>query len=93
MLDDLPPDSSPGSEDYNESTIPQIEEAAIQFGFFLKRHAYTPYNNATIEYLDILILIYISLAKSIAFRVKDNPEVRQEFSQNKKLPQLFFLSV
>ncbi|KAF5623091.1 P-loop containing protein [Fusarium sp. NRRL 52700] len=33
----------------------QIEEAAIQFGFFLKRHAITPYNNATVEYLDMLI--------------------------------------
>ncbi|KAG5801143.1 hypothetical protein H9Q74_014360 [Fusarium xylarioides] len=33
----------------------QIEEAAIQFGFFLKRHAITPYNDATIEYLDMLI--------------------------------------
>ncbi|KAF5970479.1 P-loop containing protein [Fusarium bulbicola] len=33
----------------------QIEEAAIQFGFFLKRHATTPYNDATVEYLDMLI--------------------------------------
>jgi hypothetical protein len=33
----------------------QIVEAAIQFGFFLKRHAITPYNDATIEYLDMLI--------------------------------------
>ncbi|KAF4949030.1 hypothetical protein FGADI_9315 [Fusarium gaditjirri] len=33
----------------------QVEEAAIQFGFFLKRHAITPYNDATIEYLDMLI--------------------------------------
>ncbi|KAF5606328.1 P-loop containing protein [Fusarium subglutinans] len=93
MLDNLPPDSSPGSEDYNESTIPQIEEAAIQFGFFLKRHSITPYNDATIDYLDILIVIYISLAKGIRFRVRDDLEVRQKFSQNKKLPQLFFLSV
>lgn len=33
----------------------QVQEAAIQFGFFLKRHAITPYNDATIEYLDMLI--------------------------------------
>ncbi|KAF3932854.1 hypothetical protein ABW19_dt0209947 [Dactylella cylindrospora] len=33
----------------------QVQEAAIQFGFFLKRHAITPYNDATIEYLDVLI--------------------------------------
>ncbi|KAK1776025.1 LOW QUALITY PROTEIN: hypothetical protein QBC45DRAFT_453543 [Copromyces sp. CBS 386.78] len=28
----------------------QVQEAAIQFGFFLKRHAIEPYNDATIEY-------------------------------------------
>ncbi|KAF9768192.1 hypothetical protein IL306_014535 [Fusarium sp. DS 682] len=33
----------------------QVREAAIQFGFFLKRHAITPYNDATVEYLDMLI--------------------------------------
>ncbi|RGP64187.1 p-loop containing nucleoside triphosphate hydrolase [Fusarium sporotrichioides] len=33
----------------------QIQEAAIQFGFFLQRHAITPYNDATVEYHDILI--------------------------------------
>lgn len=33
----------------------QVQEAAIQFGFFLKRHAITPYNDATIEYVDMLI--------------------------------------
>ncbi|KAI1635356.1 hypothetical protein F4809DRAFT_614425 [Biscogniauxia mediterranea] len=33
----------------------QIQEAAIQFGFFLKRHAITPYNDATVEYVDMLI--------------------------------------
>ncbi|KAF5611717.1 aaa atpase domain protein [Fusarium subglutinans] len=33
----------------------QIEEAAIQFGFFLKRHAIAPYNDAIVEYLDMLI--------------------------------------
>lgn len=33
----------------------QVQEAAIQFGFFLKRHAIEPYNDATIEYVDYLI--------------------------------------
>ncbi|KAH7176743.1 hypothetical protein EDB81DRAFT_49645 [Dactylonectria macrodidyma] len=33
----------------------QVQEAAIQFGFFLKRHAITPYNDATVEYIDMLI--------------------------------------
>ncbi|KAI0592753.1 hypothetical protein F4775DRAFT_83035 [Biscogniauxia sp. FL1348] len=33
----------------------QVQEAAIQFGFFLKRHAITPYNDATIEYVDMLL--------------------------------------
>ena len=33
----------------------QVQESAIQFGFFLKRHAITPYNDATLEYLDHLI--------------------------------------
>ncbi|KAI8681042.1 G domain-containing protein [Fusarium keratoplasticum] len=33
----------------------QVQEAAIQFGFFLKRQAITPYNDATTEYLDMLI--------------------------------------
>ncbi|SPJ78523.1 uncharacterized protein FTOL_06912 [Fusarium torulosum] len=33
----------------------QVQEAAIQFGFFLQRHAITPYNDATVEYLDMLI--------------------------------------
>jgi GTPase SAR1 family protein len=33
----------------------QVQEAGIQFGFFLKRHAITPYNDATLEYLDHLI--------------------------------------
>ncbi|KAJ4248770.1 hypothetical protein NW762_012608 [Fusarium torreyae] len=33
----------------------QIQEAAVQFGFFLKRHAITPYNDATLEYIDMLI--------------------------------------
>lgn len=33
----------------------QIQEAAIQFGFFLKRHAIEPYNDATVEYVDHLI--------------------------------------
>jgi hypothetical protein len=32
-----------------------VQEAGIQFGFFLKRHAITPYNDATLEYLDHLI--------------------------------------
>lgn len=30
----------------------QTQDAAIQFGFFLKRHAITPYNDATLEYVD-----------------------------------------
>ncbi|KAJ4417845.1 hypothetical protein N0V85_001675 [Neurospora sp. IMI 360204] len=33
----------------------QIQEATIQFGFFLKRHAIEPYNDATVEYVDHLI--------------------------------------
>jgi hypothetical protein len=33
----------------------EVQEAAIQFGFFLKRHAITPYNDATLEYVDHLI--------------------------------------
>ncbi|KAM0433873.1 hypothetical protein ACHAPT_003816 [Fusarium lateritium] len=33
----------------------QVQEAAIQFGFFLKRHAITPYNDATVEYIDMLM--------------------------------------
>ncbi|KAH8650735.1 hypothetical protein BGZ61DRAFT_542099 [Ilyonectria robusta] len=33
----------------------QVQEAAIQFGFFLNRHAITPYNDATVEYIDMLI--------------------------------------
>ncbi|EGZ72991.1 hypothetical protein NEUTE2DRAFT_156555 [Neurospora tetrasperma FGSC 2509] len=33
----------------------QVQEATIQFGFFLKRHAIEPYNDATVEYVDHLI--------------------------------------
>ncbi|KAK4150085.1 hypothetical protein C8A00DRAFT_37318 [Chaetomidium leptoderma] len=33
----------------------QVQEAAIQFGFFLKRHAIEPYNDATVEYVEYLI--------------------------------------
>jgi len=33
----------------------EIQEASIQFGFFLKRHAITPYNDATLEYIEHLI--------------------------------------
>ncbi|KAF7552515.1 hypothetical protein G7Z17_g4243 [Cylindrodendrum hubeiense] len=33
----------------------QVQEAGIQFGFFLKRHAITPYNDATLEYIDMLL--------------------------------------
>jgi hypothetical protein len=33
----------------------QVQEAAIQFGFFLKWYAIEPYNDATIEYVDHLI--------------------------------------
>ncbi|KAK4041603.1 hypothetical protein C8A01DRAFT_45253 [Parachaetomium inaequale] len=33
----------------------QVQEAAIQFGFFLRRHAIEPYNDATVEYVDYLI--------------------------------------
>ncbi|KAK4448406.1 hypothetical protein QBC34DRAFT_381316 [Podospora aff. communis PSN243] len=33
----------------------QVQEAAIQFGFFLKRHAIEPYNDGTVEYVDHLI--------------------------------------
>ncbi|KAK0641353.1 hypothetical protein B0T16DRAFT_419696 [Cercophora newfieldiana] len=33
----------------------QVQDAAIQFGFFLKRHAIEPYNDATVEYVDHLI--------------------------------------
>ncbi|KAK4239021.1 hypothetical protein C8A03DRAFT_32944 [Achaetomium macrosporum] len=33
----------------------QVQEAAIQFGFFLQRHAIEPYNDATVEYVDHLI--------------------------------------
>ncbi|KAJ6255890.1 hypothetical protein Dda_9349 [Drechslerella dactyloides] len=33
----------------------QVQDAAVQFGFFLKWHALVPYNDATIEYVDILI--------------------------------------
>jgi hypothetical protein len=32
-----------------------LQEAEIQFGAFLKRHAIAPYNDATLEYLDQLI--------------------------------------
>ncbi|RYP83149.1 hypothetical protein DL769_001455 [Monosporascus sp. CRB-8-3] len=33
----------------------QVQTAAIQFGFFLKRHAIVPYNDATREYIEMLI--------------------------------------
>jgi len=33
----------------------QVKEAAVQFGFFLKRHAIEPYNDATLEYIEHLI--------------------------------------
>lgn len=33
----------------------QVQNAAIHFGFFLKRHAIEPYNDATVEYVDHLI--------------------------------------
>lgn len=33
----------------------QVQDAAIHFGFFLKRHAIEPYNDATVEYVDHLI--------------------------------------
>lgn len=33
----------------------QVQDAAIHFGFFLKRHAIGPYNDATVEYVDHLI--------------------------------------
>ncbi|KAK4221081.1 P-loop-containing protein [Podospora fimiseda] len=33
----------------------QVQEAAVHFGFFLKRHSIEPYNDATIEYVDHLI--------------------------------------
>ncbi|OIW25493.1 hypothetical protein CONLIGDRAFT_718320 [Coniochaeta ligniaria NRRL 30616] len=32
-----------------------VQTTAIQFGFFLKRHAIMPYNDATLEYIDMLI--------------------------------------
>ncbi|KAH7159640.1 hypothetical protein B0J13DRAFT_519096 [Dactylonectria estremocensis] len=31
----------------------QVQEAAIQFGIFLKRHAIAPYNDMTLEYIDM----------------------------------------
>lgn len=33
----------------------QVKEASIQFSFSLKRHAITPYNDVTVEYLDMQI--------------------------------------
>jgi len=33
----------------------EVQNAAIQFGFFLKEHAIEPYNDATVEYVDHLI--------------------------------------
>ncbi|KAI1419081.1 hypothetical protein F5Y12DRAFT_789359 [Xylaria sp. FL1777] len=33
----------------------QIQHAAARFGVFLKKHSITPYNDATLEYLDMLI--------------------------------------
>jgi len=33
----------------------QIQEAAARFGLFLKKHSITPYNDATLAYLDMLI--------------------------------------
>ncbi|KAI1097289.1 hypothetical protein F4804DRAFT_328028 [Jackrogersella minutella] len=33
----------------------QIQQAAAMFGLFLKKHSITPYNDATLEYLDMLI--------------------------------------
>ncbi|KAL1892594.1 hypothetical protein Sste5346_006879 [Sporothrix stenoceras] len=33
----------------------QIQQAAARFGLFLKKHSITPYNDATLEYLDMLI--------------------------------------
>jgi GTPase SAR1 family protein len=33
----------------------QIQEAAARFGIFLKEHSITPYNDATLDYLDMLI--------------------------------------
>ena len=33
----------------------RVQTTAIQFGFFLKRHAITPYNDGTLEYIDMLI--------------------------------------
>ncbi|EHL03003.1 hypothetical protein M7I_0974 [Glarea lozoyensis 74030] len=33
----------------------QIQKAAAQFGLFLKKYSITPYNDATLDYLDVLI--------------------------------------
>ncbi|KAF5712168.1 aaa ATPase domain-containing protein [Fusarium mundagurra] len=44
-----------GKTDIATTTYKTVSKAAIQFGFFLKRHAITPYNDAAVEYLDMLI--------------------------------------
>lgn len=33
----------------------KIQQSAARFGIFLKKHSITPYNDATLEYLDMLI--------------------------------------
>lgn len=38
-----------------QSEQSRVKEAAVQFGFFLKRHAIEPYNDATLEYIEHLI--------------------------------------
>jgi hypothetical protein len=38
-----------------ESEHAQIQKAAAQFGLFLKKYSITPYNDATLAYLDFLI--------------------------------------
>ncbi|KAJ5751917.1 hypothetical protein N7520_008834 [Penicillium odoratum] len=38
-----------------QSEYDQLQEAGLQFGYFLKQHAITAYNDSTLEYLDHLI--------------------------------------
>ncbi|KAK3324526.1 hypothetical protein B0T19DRAFT_464640, partial [Cercophora scortea] len=54
-----------------------VQEAAIQFGFFIKRHSIEPYNDATIEYVDHLITQ--ERLKVQSGRKKDNLEILEKY--------------
>ncbi|KAK8859054.1 P-loop containing nucleoside triphosphate hydrolase [Apiospora arundinis] len=71
----------------SQASLKEVQDAAIKFGLYLKKKSIAPYNDAMIEYLDVLIndeKHQISHCNACGEDTKKNEERLESLKQNKE---------